>query len=192
MFTAVATSNSKKSAATINPILKSTYMTISIVAIITANSTVESPKRFEIKNPSCISTTYVSASAYNRNIILSQDGISFMASKIAESMERLDEIAALQYNWNGTGASAFSSAIIEKAKKLISDLSVQPNILPTGRDSIQMEYEKENGDYLEFELFEDGHLKLFTYTHGGEAQTKDILPSAANKVVCDFYGRYIS
>ena len=192
MFTVVPTNDLAKSTSMINPVFRSTCTVIGIVAIMTANAAVVEPLRgFEANVSSCISTPYIPASDYNGNINLNWDGISFMTAKIADSIKRLDEIAALQANWNGNGASAFSKAIIDMAQELVSSLSVQPIILPTGQESIQMEYEKENGDYLEFELFESGRLKVFTYTHVGKAETKDILLSMANEVVCNFYERYI-
>lgn len=192
MFTAVPTNDLAKPTSTLNPIFKTTCTVIGIVAIMTANATVVEPLRgFDTEMSLCISTPYLPSSSYNRNINFNWDGISFMTAKIADSIKRLDEIAALRANWNGNGASAFSNAIINAAQKFVSGLSIQPVILPTGRDSIQMEYEKENGDYLEFELFEDGRIKMFTYAHTGESKTKDILPSMANEVVCDFYERYI-
>ncbi|KJE25644.1 hypothetical protein LG52_3208 [Geobacillus kaustophilus] len=38
---------------------------------------------------------------------------------------------------------------------MIHTVIKQPKLFPTARDSIQLEFEKENGDYLEFELFEN-------------------------------------
>ena len=174
------------------PILRTatacTLMTI--VTLVSANSvSVRLPQSLSFEAPACISTTCISDPGYNGNISLSWDGISIMKEKMADSLLRLQEIAALQDNWNGNGATTFSKELIARARQLISSLSIQPIILPTGRDSIQMEYERQNGDYLEFELFEGGRLKMFSYTHDGVSETKDILFSSANKVVCDFYGR---
>lgn len=41
------------------------------------------------------------------------------------------------------------------AVEVLKMLSVLPDIFPTFRDSIQFEHEKQNGEYLEFEIFED-------------------------------------
>lgn len=192
MYAVASTNDFARSSATISPILKGTCTLMSIVAIMSANSTpVEPLRNFGIETSQFISTPYVPTAGYNGNISMRWDGISFMSAKIADSLQRLIEIAALQDNWNGNGASAFSQAIIDKAKSLVLSLSMQPVILPTGRDSIQMEYENKNGDYLEFELFENGRLKLFSYTHEGVAETKDISLDLANEVVCDFYERNI-
>lgn len=92
----------------------------------------------------------------------------------AENFERLDKMLALEENWDGYGASVPSPALIAKAKGLISVLPVQPEVFLTGLGSIQLEYEKDNGDYLEFELFEDGRLKAFKLMSDGTEDTKTI------------------
>ena len=73
----------------------------------------------------------------------------------SQNLFRLDEIAELEENWNGYGAKAFSQKLIEKCKGIIYDLEVQPNIFPTGRQSVQFQYELEDRSYLEFEIFEE-------------------------------------
>lgn len=65
----------------------------------------------------------------------------------------LNDIAHLKSNWNGNNANPFPASLIEKCTTLISQLEVQPFISPTAYGAIQMEYEKENGDYLEFEIY---------------------------------------
>ena len=65
-----------------------------------------------------------------------------------------DDISKLEYNWNGYEAEPFKQEFLDSCKTLIKQLIVEPKIFPTGRDSIQIEYEGKNG-YLEFEIFED-------------------------------------
>jgi len=65
----------------------------------------------------------------------------------------LNDIAHLKRDWNGNNANPFPASLIEKCTTLISQLEVQPFISPTAYGAIQMEYEKENGDYLEFEIY---------------------------------------
>lgn len=77
------------------------------------------------------------------------------------NLERLDRFAAFEDNWNGNDASKFSKDLIEKVKYIIENISVQPSVFPVARDSIQFEYTKDNGDYLEFELYDDGRLTKF-------------------------------
>ena len=73
----------------------------------------------------------------------------------AQNFFRLDEIAELKEDWNGYGAKAFSRELIDKCKGIINNLELQPKIFPTGRQSVQFQYELEDRSYLEFEIFEE-------------------------------------
>ena len=77
-----------------------------------------------------------------------------------KSFEDLESIQNLKYNWNGNNAKPFSDKLIEKCKKIINILPIQPTIYPTERNSIQFQYELEDKSYLEFEIFEDKILCL--------------------------------
>lgn len=69
------------------------------------------------------------------------------------NLVRLDQIAELQNDWNGYGGKSFPQELIEKCKVIISALDHQPQIFPTGRQSIQLQYELADRSYLEFEVF---------------------------------------
>ncbi|MBQ4468821.1 MAG: hypothetical protein II917_01590 [Synergistaceae bacterium] len=75
--------------------------------------------------------------------------------KLAHNLERLNDIAQLESDWNGYGAAPFSQALIAEARNIITNLTEQPELFPTGRESIQLEYELPDKSYLEFEIFED-------------------------------------
>ena len=81
--------------------------------------------------------------------------LNFIQKYSEEQKTLATEIAELEENWNGYGAKAFSQKLIEKCKGIIYDLEVQPNIFPTGRQSVQFQYELEDRSYLEFEIFEE-------------------------------------
>ena len=74
--------------------------------------------------------------------------------KIKIINDRLDQISKLSDDWNGFGAKPFSKDLIERCKTIIQDLSFLPDIYPTGRQSIQFQYELQDKSYLEFEVFE--------------------------------------
>lgn len=61
----------------------------------------------------------------------------------------------LEDNWNTYGAVRFDLELINRVEAIISNIDVQPHIFATGRGSIQLEFEKNNGDYLEFEIYKD-------------------------------------
>lgn len=69
-----------------------------------------------------------------------------------ENLEKLNHFSTFEKNWNGYEADPLPDNIIEVTRKILKRLSVQPEMFPTARDSIQLEYERENGDYLEFEI----------------------------------------
>ncbi len=71
-----------------------------------------------------------------------------------QNLRRLDEISTLQDNWDGYGAKAFSETLIQVCKNIVSALEFQPLIFPTGRRSVQFQYELDDRSYLEFEIFE--------------------------------------
>lgn len=48
-----------------------------------------------------------------------------------------------------------NSGLRERCADVLYLLPKQPDLFRTSRDSMQMEYERRNGDYLEFELYED-------------------------------------
>lgn len=67
---------------------------------------------------------------------------------------RLDQISELEDDWNGYGAKHFSPELIKKCKDIINALNFQPKVFPTGRQSLQFQYELEDRSYLEFEIFQ--------------------------------------
>ena len=76
------------------------------------------------------------------------------------NLKKINDISLLKENWNGYGALTFSKETILTAQNVISLLSKQPDLYPTGRDSIQMQYELPDNSYLEFEVFKDKIIYL--------------------------------
>lgn len=107
------------------------------------------------------------------------------------SNEKIKAISKLEKNWNGNGADRFSKKLIKVAYEIIDNLEMQPEIFPTARDSIQLEYENSSKDYLEFEIFKD-KIKMFSYKNdGSEETTKDIDSNQLNNIISKFYERQI-
>ncbi|MDF1495230.1 hypothetical protein [Caproiciproducens sp. CPB-2] len=109
--------------------------------------------------------------------------------KMSENLKRLDAFSKFETNWNGHGAAPIPMNVIAKMKGLVLTLAHQPDIFPTACDSIQFEYEKDDGSYLEFELFED-KLQVFSMDSKGTENTSYVNFDAQeiNKVVNNFYG----
>ena len=77
-----------------------------------------------------------------------------------ENIQRLDEISKLKDNCNGYDAKTFPSDLISKCKTIASGHDIEMVVYPTGRQSIQFQYDN-NGDYLEFEVFQDHTIAMY-------------------------------
>lgn len=93
------------------------------------------------------------------------------------AIHKLHEIRTLDENWNGYGAHQFDFDVIMNAFDILSFLNHPPFISPTANQSIQMEYEKSNGDYFEIEVFKD-HIEV--YKHTGHIESKGSLRTVRN------------
>lgn len=112
-----------------------------------------------------------------------------MDSILQSNLEKLQLISKLEYNWNLYGAEPISKDLINIMRNLIYGLKYQPEIFPTGCESIQFEYEKDNGDYLEFELVDEETIEIFRMYSDGTEKYDSCKPNAndINKVVSEFY-----
>lgn len=106
------------------------------------------------------------------------------------NIKKLEEIASLQDNWNGNGAKSFSNQLISQVKNLIILLEIQPEVFPTACETIQLEYDKEDGAHLEIEIKEDKSAEVFWIKHTGEEELRNIQANIEmiDKVVKEFYG----
>ena len=128
---------------------------------------------------------------FGSDFVLIKSGGARMPQEYYKNKIALNQIAALPNNWNNNGANTFSPQLISRSQHLIERLQKQPMIFPTANDSIQFEYEKDNGDYLEFELFENGKCKLFHCGTDNTHECRFIDDADINKEVNQFYGRPI-
>lgn len=71
------------------------------------------------------------------------------------NLEKILSFRELQDNWNLYKAPAFSPTLIEKAICTIKSLPQQPKVFPTGRSTVQFEYDYNPDYYLEIEVFDD-------------------------------------
>lgn len=124
----------------------------------------------------------------NNEIYCSSEDTSFnITPQLIANINKLSEIQNLCDNWNGYQAKSFSPVLIQKVQSILFQLNHQPQLFPTGRDSIQLEYEKENGDYLEFEIFSEKTIMLKIVD--SEEIEKKINEKMIQKTVNEFYGR---
>lgn len=102
------------------------------------------------------------------------------------NIDLLDSFLTLNDNWNGNGASKFDSDFINRVKAIVLKLEIDPKIYPTGRGSIQLEYEKKNGDYIEFEIFQNNTIKCFLIKDEIETEER-IKANQINEYLLNFY-----
>ena len=93
------------------------------------------------------------------------------------NIDRLQKFYLLDNNWDGYGAEKIDISLIKFCVKVISllDDNKQPLVNPTGRNSIQMEYEKEDGTYFELEFFKEDVINLFRIDDAGNESFKTLV-----------------
>ena len=99
-------------------------------------------------------------------------------------------ISSLKDNWNGNGALAFSSILIEKIKNIVVGLEKQPEIFPTAANSIQLEYDGLDNSYLEIEIFDSKIAEIFRINKDGSEEyfNTNADSESLNRLVTAFYG----
>lgn len=65
---------------------------------------------------------------------------------------RIQEIARLKNGWDGYKARPIPDSVISRTKALLMMLPTGAKVFPTSRSTMQIEYHKENGNYLEIEV----------------------------------------
>ncbi|HJC48534.1 MAG TPA: hypothetical protein IAA04_10825 [Candidatus Lachnoclostridium pullistercoris] len=109
-----------------------------------------------------------------------------------ENLRKIKNMSLFEENWNGTGGSAFSEKSIALFENIIEMLEIQPQIAPTGRNSLLMQYELDDKSLLAFEVSEDRTEKV--YIPEGDysmAQTDIFTKNVEQKIkesVEEFYG----
>lgn len=107
-----------------------------------------------------------------------------------DNLKKLETIALLKDNWNGNGAKAFSNGLITKVRNIVTFLTIQPEVFPTACESLQLEYDKQDGSHMEIELTESEQAEIFFVDNAGQESFFNIRSNveAINRVVSDFYG----
>lgn len=115
---------------------------------------------------------------------------NYQLKKKINNINTVLDFKKLPSNWNGNGAEQFSDKVVDSALKVLNSplLKYQPDVFPTGRKSIQLEYEKSNGHYLEIEIF-DGFFSAFRDLNGTEKEFPKIELEELLGLVNDFYSQ---
>lgn len=115
-----------------------------------------------------------------------------MNLKQLENLNRLYDIQRLDANWNGYERKPISQITVEIAENIIKNICIQPLIFPTGRNSIQMQYELADRSYLEFEIFEEKIVCMEVpkriYERASFEVFTDVDIRRINEIIEEFYG----
>ena len=105
-------------------------------------------------------------------------------------ISKLNRIKNLGKNWNGYDAEPFKTEVISKAEKIVFGLSFAPEVFPTASGTIQFEYHKMDGSYLEFEISEDETIPVYEEAVDGEEREYELSGdiNELNHVIEAFYG----
>jgi len=140
------------------PITNDLYpLSTCIITAIPSGSSFGCCKPVDREKPISKIKIYIVSSTQKSSVVIEEKSIT----DIALCNERLSYISGLDDNWNGNGAPAFNPDHIRTVSKITARLPFQPGIFPTAQESVQLEYEKSNGEYLEFEIFED-RIEVFS------------------------------
>lgn len=110
--------------------------------------------------------------------------------QLNENLETLKAISKLEKNWNFHGADSFPGEFIRWVRIILMSIDIQPEVFPTGADSIEFVWEN-NDDYLAVALFFDKHITL-SYVSGNsetsfDIHTDTIKPENISELVDIFY-----
>lgn len=113
---------------------------------------------------------------------------NYQLQKKVDNLNKLNSFKNFEPNWNGYKADSFNVELIDRVWNIINlpSLKFQPDIFPTARQSIQFEYEKSNGNYLEFEIFQN-RITGFSIIADEETEFKNLSESEMLRMIDDFY-----
>lgn len=112
------------------------------------------------------------------------DAISRYSLKKSELQNKILSFRHLNENWNGYNALPISDDTINEATYLLHQLSGLPSVFPTGRDSIQFEYENfETENYLEIEVFANKHTESYAILGDEEIEASNLAINELNKII---------
>ena len=120
-----------------------------------------------------------------------------MKKAIDKNIEKLTKIEEMKENQNGYSSVPFSHDFISFIKGEIRKLEIQPQIFPLADGKLQLEYDRNDGRYLEFEVSpenmesikENKQAKIEFYYEFDKEQEEGIVENfeKMNEKVMDFY-----
>lgn len=100
----------------------------------------------------------------------------------------IGQMAKLEENWDGYGAPKIDLGCLVHADKIVSAMHHKMFICPTHRGTVQIEWEDEQGNYIEIEIMSSGKCKAF-YMSGDEIRNMLLqkpISTKAERIIADF------
>lgn len=107
-----------------------------------------------------------------------------------ENLEKIEKISHFDYGWNGNGGLKFTREAIDAFRRIIDGLNRQPKIAPTGRNSLFMQYESNDGGKLVFEVSVNKTEQIYMPNGEYKADVQiytDNISNKINRAVEEFY-----
>lgn len=115
------------------------------------------------------------------------------ASLKKENLNKISRISEFKENWNGNSARPFSPQAIRLFTAIFENLEEQPEIAPTGRNSLYLQYSADNDNLLAFEVSEEKVEKVLVANGNFDKATAESannnLIEFIEKNVRDFYSK---
>ena len=85
-------------------------------------------------------------------------------------VEKIASFQELLQGWDGYNAMAILPQTISVASRLVLLFSKNPEVYPIGNGHIQLEFENNNGEYIEFEVCSDNRVNVYRESNGVEIE----------------------
>jgi hypothetical protein len=79
----------------------------------------------------------------------------YILDNLTRNISKIRSFAKLPLNWNENGAVQFKKGLIDTVIEILQNLEYQPEVFPTGRESILLEYGEPGNRFLGIEVFEN-------------------------------------
>ena len=165
---------------------------------VTGGSNTSSPVVFAREKQPCVVNTYIEsvrdheirpvATLFSRTMYdnTKTTSVFWDFSILGDNYLKLLAFCGLQKGWDGYEADSIPESVIYSAGTLLKELSFQPGIFPTGRESIQIEYYKDDNRFVEIEVFTD-HISVYSEGIHGFIEDDQISVSKACELLEEAY-----
>lgn len=103
--------------------------------------------------------------------------------------ELLDDMLKFEENWDSCNAKPLTEEVVETVRAVVATLPRLPEIIPTNRQSIELEYIEPDLGCLEFEFCRYGFVNGVFWSVDGTRSERLVYVDAVKKCVEDFYGK---